>query len=105
VDESENIEIERLENPETYLRANVEHIIQHEKAKTANVLAVTLVVGLLGSLPIYALLVCVFPAASEKLAAVFDKWLTIVSPLIGTAIGAYYGSRSDTKQGQTGPSK
>ena len=93
--DSVDFRIDDLELPESYLRLTAEGHIRRSRARTANILAIILVVGLVVALPAYALAISLLPAASDKLAAVFDKWFTIISPLVGTALGAYDGSRLD----------
>jgi len=88
-DSGESFEMD-LEPPEHYLH---EMRLQQEKARTANRVAVFLVVGIIGSLPLYLLVIWLKPDAAERFMSGFDKWLTIVSTLAGTAIGAYYGAR------------
>ena len=81
-----------LEDPKSY-QQTVEAKIRRSHASTANSIAILLVLGLIFAFPSYAVIAIYAPAASEKLAAVFEKWLNIISPLIGTAIGAYYGAQ------------
>lgn len=80
-----------LEPAEHYLRHEMR--MQREKARTANLVALVLVVGVIGSLPLYLLSIWLKPDVAERFMMGFDKWLTIVSTLAGTAIGAYYGAR------------
>jgi hypothetical protein len=80
-----------LEPAEHYLHHELR--MQREKARTANRVALVLVVGIIGSLPLYLLAIWLKPAGAEQFMSGYDKWLTIVSTLAGTAIGAYYGSR------------
>src|SRR5687767_4805651 len=87
-DESFQIDVEPVDQ---FLRH--EQHLEREKAKTANLLALLLVGGVLGSLPIYLVAVWILPQAVDRFASGFDKWLTLVSTLAGTAIGAYYGAR------------
>jgi hypothetical protein len=82
-----------LEPSHKYLRHDVHARIQHERAKTANLVAVMLVAGVVLSLPVFLLSAWTKPDQIELTKGIFDKWYSIVSPLAGTAIGAYYGSR------------
>ena len=90
---TEPIKIDRIEPPSRYMRHDIGAEIEHGKARTANAVAVILVIGVVLSLPIYLAAVWRAPTASDRIAAVFDKWYAIVSPLAGTAVGAYYGAR------------
>ncbi len=82
-----------LESTEQFYRHDLSELIRRDKARTANLLAMVLVVGVVLSLPLYLLSVWLVPEGGDRLAVVFDKWYSIISPLAGTAIGAYYGAR------------
>jgi hypothetical protein len=73
-------------------------VIERGRARTANLVAILLVSGLLTSLPLYMIAVLCNPQAAQSLASVFDKWYAIVSPLAGAAIGAYYAARVQPEQ-------
>ncbi len=82
-----------LEPAGPYLRHDIPALIQHERAKTANLVALILVAGVVLSLPTFVIAAWIKPDGIEVTRAIFDKWYAIISPLVGTAIGAYYGSR------------
>jgi len=90
-DATERFEID-LEESDRYLR-QVPAQIQHERARTANLVAIVLVFGVVLSLPVYLVAAWIKPDQIEASRAIFDKWYAIVGPLVGTAIGAYYGAR------------
>lgn len=90
---TESITIDHLEPPDRYFRQDVSALIAHGKARTANLVAVVLVTGVVLSLPLYLLVVWCGPTYVQHSGVVFDKWYSIMSPLAGTAIGAYYGAR------------
>ena len=81
-----------IEPTEAFL-CKVSATIRRERARTANKVVLTLVWGLVLSLPFYVTAVCFQPDAATQLADIFGKWYTVVSPLAGAAIGAYYGAR------------
>src|SRR5437762_376719 len=73
-------------------------VIERGRARTANLVAILLVIGLLISLPLYMVALLCKPDAAQSLTAVFDKWYAVVSPLAGAALGAYYATRADPEQ-------
>jgi len=82
-----------LEPTEDYYRRCTTDRIRRDKARTANLLAIILIVGVVLSLPMYLLSIWIAPEGADRFVVVFEKWYAIVSPLAGTALGAYYGSR------------
>lgn len=70
-------------------------LIERQKARTANLVALLLVIGVLASLPIYLLTVLTIPESASLVQPVFDKWYALVSPLAGAAVGAYYATRAN----------
>ncbi|MCI0743220.1 MAG: hypothetical protein L0Y72_29690 [Gemmataceae bacterium] len=86
-----------LDRVESYL-SQTPAVIERGRARTANLVALLLITGLLISLPLYMAAILVNPDASQVLASVFDKWYAIVSPLAGAAIGAYYATRAEPEQ-------
>ena len=88
----ESIQVD-LESTEQFYRHDISELIRHDRARTANLLALVLVVGVVLSLPLYLGSVWLVPEGGDRLAGIFDKWYAIISPLAGTAIGAYYGAR------------
>ena len=99
---SESIKLD-VDPLETYLR-QTPAIIERDKARTANRVTMLLIFGLLWALPLYLVAVLatmwIKPDTSNLVSSVFDKWFSVVGPLAGTAIGAYYGSRIDLEQGR-----
>lgn len=89
---AETIQID-LESTEQFYRHDIPALIRRDKARTANKLAMVLVVGVVLSLPLYLVSVWLAPDGADRFAIVFEKWYAIISPLAGTAIGAYYGGR------------
>src|SRR5438045_807351 len=81
-----------LEQSKTYLR-QIPARIQHERARTANSVAIILIAGVVFSLPAYIFAAWMRPDQIEISRAIFDRWYATIGPLVGTAIGAYYGSR------------
>ena len=81
----------QLEETDSYIR-RVSARIRWRKARTASVVAVLLVASLVLSMPFYVLL-AVFGPATVKLDVeqAFQRWYDVVSPLVGTIIGAMYG--------------
>jgi hypothetical protein len=92
--ESFELDVDKVEGYLTQTPA----FIERGRARTANLVALLMVIGLLVSLPLYLLAVFLKPDAASALASVFDKWYSIVSPLAGAAIGAYYATRSEPEQ-------
>jgi hypothetical protein len=88
-DSDEVIKFDHLEPPERYMHP--EHLIQRDKARTANRLAMVLVGAVIGSLPLHLFAIWLIPDRFDRFASGFEKWLTIVGTLAGTAIGAYFG--------------
>ena len=68
-------------------------IIERQRARTANVVALSLIAGVIGSLPLHLIALWLCPDAAESTGQVFEKWYALVSPLAGAAVGAYYVSR------------
>jgi hypothetical protein len=68
--------------------------IQRQKAETANRIAIALVSGVLLSPVIYLAAILWRAESSKEIHLVFDKWFSLVGPLAGAAVGAYYSSRS-----------
>jgi hypothetical protein len=73
-------------------------LIERAKARTANLVSVLLVCGLVGSLPLYITALLAKPDSAQMLASVFEKWYSVVSPLAGAAIGAYFATRVEPDQ-------
>jgi hypothetical protein len=82
-----------IEPTDSAYRQNVHWRILREREKTANIVALILVWGVVLSLPVYLTVVLIRPDQSDKVSPIFDKWYTVISPLVGAAIGAYYGAR------------
>jgi hypothetical protein len=97
----ESIQVD-LESTEQFYRHDISEVIRRDKARTANLLAMVLVVGVVLSLPLYFVAVWLVPDGGDRLAVVFDKWYAIISPLTGTAIGAYYGARFERSSSGVG---
>lgn len=68
-------------------------VIERQRARTANLVAVSLIAGVIGSLPLHLLALWLCPDAADSTGQVFEKWYALVSPLAGAAVGAYYVSR------------
>ena len=80
-----------LEPIKPYLK-RVAADIRRSRARTANRVAMTLVYAIVGSLPLYVVAAAVVGSADvDTLTRIFDKWYSIVSPLVGTAIGTLFG--------------
>jgi uncharacterized integral membrane protein len=80
-----------LEATEGYLR-RVRAQINLSKSRAANIVAYALVAGIVASLPLYVVAVCLMPAVSvDVLSVVFTKWYDVVAPLMGAVIGALFG--------------
>jgi hypothetical protein len=86
-----------FEPSERYYRQGIPALIKHARARTANLVALVLVVGLVLSLPAFLVAVLVKPESLEVTQAIFEKWFSVVGPIVGTAIGAYYGARQSGK--------
>ena len=67
--------------------------IERQRARTANTVAMLLIAGVIGSLPLHLLALWLCPDAAQSTAEVFERWYALVSPLAGAAVGAYYVSR------------
>ena len=81
----------RLESPEAYLK-RVRAAIKWSKSRAANWVAIILVLGLVGSLPLYVFAVgSINPEDSNEINIVFQKWYDVVAPLLGAVIGALFG--------------
>ncbi len=83
-----------LENKDPYLiRARVEAEIRKARARTADRVALVLVSAVVGSLPLFLLAVALSGGtiSTDAISTIFGKWYDVVSPLVGTAIGALFG--------------
>ena len=89
-DPEESFEVD-LEPSGKYLRH--EQRLEQSKTRTANVLAIILVAGIIASLPLYLLAVWLAPSMAERFTVGYEKWITIVGTLAATAVGTYYGVR------------
>src|SRR5262245_19979513 len=69
-------------------------LIERQKAKTANLLAMSLVIGVLVSLPIHLVTLLCRPESADSITTVFEKWYALVSPCAGAAVGAYYAAQA-----------
>jgi hypothetical protein len=94
---SESFELD-VERVQSFLR-QTPAVIERDRARTANLVALLLVSGVLISLPVYMIALLVRPDAAASLATVFERWYAIVSPLAGAALGAYYTARAESNQG------
>ena len=67
--------------------------------RTANLAAVILILGVVLSFPLFVIVVAYLGnnngsvESIEIIKSVFDKWVTVIGPLAGTAVGAYYGTK------------
>ena len=77
---------------ENYLR-RVPVEMERDRSKTANLVALLLVGGVVASLPCHLWALWLLPSSADPIAKVFEQWNAIVSPLAGAAIGAYYATR------------
>jgi len=93
-DEAFGLDIDPID---AYLR-ETPAVIERQRASTANIVAILLVVGVVASLPLHVLAVWLSPDATDALTTVFEKWYAMVSPLAGAAVGAYYVSRSASRR-------
>ena len=74
-------------------------LIDREKARTANLVAIILVSGVVAALPLHLLAIWILPTTADSIGSVFEKWFGIMGPLTGAAVGAYYAVRSEPKPG------
>lgn len=80
-----------LEATDRYLKRVVADI-RRSRARTADRVAMTLVIAVVGSLPLYVLAIALVGSIDEDdLTRIFGKWYDVVSPLLGAAIGALFG--------------
>ena len=83
-----NVELEDTEN---YIR-KAHADIKRSEARTARFVAITLVLGLVVSLPLYmAVALMVEPNSLDRVDPVFRRWYDIVAPLLGAVIGGLFG--------------
>lgn len=72
------------------------HSINVQHAQTRNRIALILIWAVVLSLPVYLVTAAIAVAKSKESAIsldkVFDRWFSLVGPLAGTAVGAYYVS-------------
>jgi glycerol uptake facilitator-like aquaporin len=80
-----------LESEEAYVR-RVTADVTRSKATAAIWVTIILSVGLVVSLPFYALTVIfIEPDRTEVVANVFGEWYRVVSPVLAAAVGALLG--------------
>jgi hypothetical protein len=88
-----------LEPTDAYIR-RTKADVHRSKAQAANRVALVLVLGLVLSLPLYIVMIGLFPSevTTAHFERVFIKWYDVMSPLVGAVIGALFGlSLSDRK--------
>ncbi len=66
--------------------------LEHAKSRTANLVAVILVCGLILALVLYTLSAWINEDFTERLQVFYEKWLGFLSPFVGMALGFYFGS-------------
>jgi hypothetical protein len=94
----ESILLESPEPTESYLQ-RVDAEIKRRKARTADVVAIVLLVALAASLPLSLFAIWLIPDHADQAATAFDRWYNVVGPLAGAAIGAYFvTSTSDRRR-------
>ena len=92
-DVEEHFELTVDDAPEQFLRA-----IEQGKARTANIVTILLVAGVIAA-PIVYVFSLGFTNGETRagLDAFFEKWFGLIGPLVGTAIGFYFGVSRRTK--------
>ena len=61
--------------------------IAHERARTENRIALILIISVVASLPVYFLAIWIRPDSAVELKEAYDRWLMIIGPLAGAAVG------------------
>ena len=77
-----------------YLRAT-HAIIASQRSRTENFIAKLLVWAIVLSLPALLVVVWLLPDTSEQFQSLFDRWITLVGPLAGAAVG--FGAMRNVK--------
>ncbi|GFO82609.1 MAG: hypothetical protein A49_22360 [Methyloceanibacter sp.] len=84
----EQITLELDDQPERYVR---EHLA-HSKLRAGNIIGIVLVGGAVLALILYTLTVWIAPDEAPRLDGLYDKWFSLVGPLIGATVGFYFGT-------------
>ena len=72
-----------------------------DRSRTENMIATVLVWAVVLSLPVMLLVMRWLPEASKDFQSLFDRWITLVGPLAGAAVGFGARDRSDRRNGDT----
>ncbi len=72
---------------DTDFQTKVKAEIERNRADTENRLAMILVYAIVASLPLMFLVLWALPTNSEIFQTAFERWLTLIGPLAGAAVG------------------
>jgi hypothetical protein len=67
--------------------------IERGRARIANVVTVLLIAGVLSAPVLFILAVWIAPSLSADFKSFFDTWFTVLGPVVGTAVGFYFGEQ------------
>lgn len=73
--------------------------INRDRSRTENMIATLLVWAVVLSLPVMVLVTRWLPESSKDFQSLFDRWITLVGPLAGAAVGFGARDRSDRRNG------
>ena len=76
-----------LDNIDEFVGDNIER----GKARVANVVTVLLIFGVLIAPLLFIIAVCITPSLATEFKAFFESWFTMLGPIVGTAVGFYFG--------------
>lgn len=72
--------------------------IAGERAKTENRIALILIVSIVASLPVFFVVIGLFPDSTPDMREAYDRWLMVIGPLAGAAVGIGAMLRSGSGQ-------
>ena len=87
-DYQEHFELDLGDKVEQFLQRD----IARRKARTANLITLILVGGVVLSLVGYTVIAWFKPETLDAVSPFYEKWLTMVGSLVGAAVGFYFGS-------------
>ncbi len=87
--EAETIKLHLADDLDQFHRRKV----ARAKAWTANFVTIALVCGTILAMILYTLTAWINPDATASLEAFYDRWFTFVGPLVGAAVGFYFGAQ------------
>jgi hypothetical protein len=72
--------------------------IEHRKARIANTVTILLISAVLSAPPLFIFAIWLNPTLVSDVKSFFESWLTVLGPIVGTAVGFYFGTnRNDSR--------